>query len=197
MKRSGLKRDPEKAREFVERGRGKLKTDPERARAFEQRGRQSAAALGRGRSASGAQVVPEGQARRAAAPERPRGLRRARFRGPTPAREHTCAKAGCDRRAASFHHWLPQQHIRGYVRSLRLDDDDAEFALTRRLLNDERNVSPFCRDHHADHGSTSHEFEIGEVPQSAYDFAVELGAEWVAKLVQTYRGRFQRPHGAA
>jgi hypothetical protein len=186
MKRSELKRktglsvDPEKG----------LRADPEKTRAWQQRAREAARdeqrrreQVARAQLRSGVpartDLVPRTQLGRV-------GRKRVEFRARRPAREQACAWPGCDRSAASWHHWLTQDAIRAYVRSLRIRDEPEEDRLLRRLLRDERNLSPFCARHHGPHGTTAHEYTWPQVPASACEFARELGREWFAKLRRAY-----------
>lgn len=88
-------------------------------------------------------------------------------------------------RAAGWHHWVPQQHLRAYVRGLRLDPGIAKQYL-RRLLKDERNLYAVCSSCHqnAEHGNTP--FTREEIPASAWDFARELGEWAVVRLERAY-----------
>lgn len=90
------------------------------------------------------------------------------------------------RQGVHWHHWLEQQHLKTYVRTLRLLDDDAarEF---RRLIHDRRNFSAVCVECHGvsglDHGRV---FTFEDVPPAAFAFAGELGGEWLERLRRTY-----------
>lgn len=151
-----------------------LQADPEKARAFAQRRRQRLA-------------------QRAEKRGEPPPLPPVRFRARRPARDQWCARCaerGRRRRADCHHHWLPQQHIRVYVRGLRLSEQTAR-ALLRKLLRDERNLVALCDDCHEAHespGVTSRRLSGEEVPYDARVFALELGPEWAAKLTRLYPG---------
>jgi hypothetical protein len=97
-----------------------------------------------------------------------------------------CARLGIVRRAAHWHHWLAHQHLRVYVRTQRLSDEDAA-TLLRRLLHDRRNISATCLECHGsttlNHGAA---FTFEDVPPAAFAFAGELGPEWLERLRRTY-----------
>jgi hypothetical protein len=171
VKKSALKRDPAKLREFTDRGRGGIKTNPDRTRAFIERGRQS--------SAKALREAAERPARTA--------RRKVHFSSPGPASGYVCAWPGCEKAGKTWHHWLMRQHLKAYVDTLRLRDEGEERGLLRQLLRDPRNIDPFCGDHHGSHGTNSHRFELEQVPASAFEFAGELGSEWAVKLERTYR----------
>jgi hypothetical protein len=139
--------------------RSELRPDPEKVRRWQQRSRE-----------------------RARAPKKPDA--RVTFKARKPARTHRCFR--CGDRATSWHHWLPQQAIRVYVRGLRLTDE-ASRILLRDLLRDERNLSPACHHCNLAENDRSRPFTASEVPASAREFAGELGPEWESKLARRYR----------
>lgn len=181
-RKTGLKADPAKTKAFVGRGRvagaESLRPATKRCKAC----RAQMLAHLRQCPSCGARPVAE------AAEPRATKLPTVRFHARQPARAQDCAEPGCSRKARTWHHWLPQQQIRAYVRSLRLPDSKSR-PLLRRLLRDERNLSPFCGDHHGEHGTTAHEFEHEQVPASAFEFAGDLGPEWRARLERMYPQR--------
>lgn len=143
-----------------------LKADREKTRAWRERSNDAAMERARGR---------EGE--RSAAP--------VRFKAKTPARTQACR---CGERATGWHHWLPQQQIRVYVRGLRLDGRASRRRL-RSLLADERNLIAVCA---ACHDLIDPLLGLGpqarrcDVPASAFEFAAELGAEWLVRLERLY-----------
>lgn len=127
-------------------------------------------------------IRPSGRTRRTAQRRAKRVPFNAVRSGLPPARTLLCSR--CEKRKASnWHHWLPQQHIRAYVRSRRLDEDEAR-ALEYTLLHDRRNLSPLCGTCHDEEGGV---LRPDDVPPSAVFFAVELGGEWIARLNHRYR----------
>lgn len=166
----------------MKRGKGP-KADPEKTRAWQQRSRERAAANARGRSSAPPNLaVPDVD--RFGQP----GARRVEFRARTPAREHTCFK--CKRRKAQhWHHWSPQSHIRAFVRAERIRELRHEAVLLRRLLRDERNLSPVCAGCHGDKALGASRLTREDVPASAFEFAMEMGAEWLERLRGLYPSR--------
>lgn len=83
-----------------------------------------------------------------------------------------------------------------YVRSLRLRDDDEEYAIEKRLIHDSRNLSAVCFGCHGN-GSLEHAAPLRAVgpPASAFEFAAELGPEWLERLRRSYPA--SEPSGAA
>lgn len=115
-----------------------------------------------------------------------------------PAREETCARCSTParpRRADHWHHWLPQQQIRAYVRGLRLSPESTR-AMLRKLLRDERNLVALCAGCHLGHEQpgidTGRRLTAEEVPHAARVFALELGPEWAERLRRLYRSRSDR-----
>jgi hypothetical protein len=88
-------------------------------------------------------------------------------------------------RAVHWHHWLPQESIRVYVRSLRLPDDAAD-GMLRRLLHDRRNISALCLRCHGNTGTVGHGMRRKDVRPDAFEFAAELGPEWLTRLERSY-----------
>lgn len=184
MKRgSGPRANPEKTRQWQQRSAA-------RAAEKQREGSQTGARPGKqtvthkGRSPK----VP-GQIGRNAPPPPPKPGR-VEFRGP-PLVGRSCAQClvrGKSRKAAAWHHWLGQQHIRRYVDAQRIRDDGAERALTRRLIHDERNLSPMCWDCHDAHENVANgpKFPEDLVPDSARIFAAELGPWYVVRLEHDY-----------
>jgi hypothetical protein len=188
----------------VKRGEGP-KADPEKVRAWQQRSRDRAAERAREHRRNMGAGVRRQQERFAGRDLRtdaerlgPPGEKRVVFKARTAARKHRCFR--CGRRAQQWHHWLPQQAIRVYVRGLRLASEDAR-PLLRRLLRDERNLSAVCAGCHAEHespGVDSRRFAAEDVVSTAHEFAAELGPEWASRLVTMYpaAGRSRtRPDG--
>lgn len=100
-----------------------------------------------------------------------------------------CLGLGIERFADHQHHWLAQEHIRVYVRGvpeLRYDEV-ARRRLERKLLNDPRNLSPFCEPRHMAHESGQEPFTREDVKSSAWTFADEIGLAW--RLDRDYLGR--------
>lgn len=101
------------------------------------------------------------------------------FRARVPARTRTCVH--CRHEAQTWHHWLPQEFLRVYMRGLARQQSWAPKVIRRRLrvwLRDERNLSPMCR---ACHDYREHSISGGwtaaEVPAEAWWFARELDDE--------------------
>lgn len=120
-------------------------------------------------------------------PRRPERAARVGFRALTPANAHHCHRerpdgSRCPNMAATWHHWIPQNEIRQYIatRSRLMTPDKAKRAL-RQLLADPRNLSAFCVDCHLSseplqpQWSGFRPFTRAEVPESAIQFAAELG----------------------
>lgn len=135
------------------------------------------------------ELVP-GQIGKRPPPAAPSPLKRVEFRGPMLS-GRSCAQCladGKSRKAAAWHHWLGQQHIRAYVDSQRIRDEGQDRALRRRLLHDERNLSPMCWRCHDDHENVANgrKFAAGLVPEPAREFAAELGPWFVVRLEHDY-----------
>lgn len=176
MKRSG----PPARRKTLSRGEKRLKADPDKTRAFVERARDKARERARAPLASPS--APVGAKRQRPGP--------VKFRPSRPARTEMCARCstpGKPRRADDWHHWLPQQHIRVYVRGLRLSEDTSR-AWLRRLLHDSRNLVALCRACHFDHEGKARRLSGEEVPHTAWTFALELGPEYVERLHRAYPG---------
>lgn len=173
----------------MKRGRGpkrrtRLEVSPEKVRAFEQRGRERAVVERKGRQHLRPGQIGAGSP----APSPEKG--RVEFRGPLLAGRScwACLRRDRSRPGREWHHWLPQRLLREYVRSLRLDAEQARTVL-RRLLHDERNLSPVCltcHDAHEHPGVSNERFGRADVPASAIEFAVELGPEWAERLRRLY-----------
>ncbi|HZR08946.1 MAG TPA: hypothetical protein VFA79_10220 [Myxococcales bacterium] len=115
-------------------------------------------------------------------------MTRVEFHAKRPARTQRCQGRGCGphgHRATSWQHWLPQQALRVYVSGLRLPESEAR-AVLRRLLADERNLSPFCHRFHLASRGGRELFTREMVPVSAWEFARELGEAYVARLERAY-----------
>lgn len=100
------------------------------------------------------------------------------------AKLRVCERCGTAR-ATGWHHWVPQQHLRAYVRSLRLPTPDGR-ALLRRLIHDWRNLTALCDDCHGN-GDETAALCAEDVPASAHEFAATLGPEWVERLAHRYK----------
>jgi hypothetical protein len=125
---------------------------------------------------------------------RRKALREVTFSAAAPARGEMCAwcfERQRFRAATSWHHFLPQEQIRRYVDGLVRTMGKRELVrLLRRLLADERNLVALCFDCHDGHEHTiSGRRGIEVVPASAFEFAGELGPEWVERLRRNYSGR--------
>lgn len=123
-------------------------------------------------------------------PPAPPKLGRVEFRGPL-LTGRSCAQCLADGKstpAAAWHHWLGQQHIRRYVDSLRIRDEGQERSVTRRLIHDERNLSPMCWSCHDLHENVANgrKFAADLVPDTAHVFAAELGPWYTARLAHDY-----------
>lgn len=99
------------------------------------------------------------------------------FNARTPARLYMCARCG-KHRASTWHHWVPVRKLREYVRSQRLPFDDARAQLIV-LVHDERNLSPYALTCHLAAEQHSPPFRVDEIPPSAFEFADELGLDWL------------------
>lgn len=160
--------------------RGKpLRADPEKVREFQRRAREQALERERQKQRDG---LPRGKGLRKTSDSREPPVV---FRAREPARNGKCFR--CRRRANHWHHWTPQQFIRVYVRGLRLPREQAR-PLLRDLLRDERNLVRVCHACHGGHtvASAGSSFTRADVPESAFDFARELGEEYVVRLEREY-----------
>lgn len=186
--RVGSRLDGRVKRSSLKRGKGPA-SDPEKVRAFVQRGREAGArSLREVRDAARAQLTDAARAQ-LAVPDTERfggaGAKAVRFRRRAPASEERCAT--CRRsRAAHWHHWLKQQHVRAYVRSLRIRDDGERRRVEHELLHDPRNLSALCADCHALEDGVAVRLVREDVPASAFEFAAELGGEYTATLLKCY-----------
>jgi hypothetical protein len=166
-----------------------------KTRAWQQRSAVRAAANARAKQAprvmrKGRQQLVPGQLGAKPPPPSPSPKGRVEFRG-MPLAGRSCAiclRLDRSRPARQWHHWIAQQHIRAYVDSLRIRDETQERAVTRRLLHDERNLSPVCFACHDSHENVANgpKFTAADVPESAHAFAAELGAWYVARLEHDY-----------
>lgn len=165
----------------LERGEA-LKPDPEKVREWQQRSR---ARVNR----------RTGEPLDRYAPKKQPGSVRARIAAVdfTPARPasrlpcYPCGLAGVARRAAHWHHWLPQTLIRQRARGLARDVPiELLLADLKRTLADARNLTAMCFDCHMAHEDHPERWERSHVPASALEFAAELGPEWLARLERAY-----------
>lgn len=186
----------------MKRGRGP-RANPRKTREWQQRSAERAAENARDRSRDLPMLRPEavdkkgrgelraGQVGRKPPPEFPGPTRRVEFRGLllTGRSCSVCLRAGRSKQGRQWHHWLGQQHIRAYVDAQRIRDEGEERALTRRLLHDDRNLSPVCFECHDAHENAANgpKFSAGDVPDSAREFAAELGGWFVVRLEHDYR----------
>jgi hypothetical protein len=163
MKRTALKPDPEKVREWLRRS--------------QQRAREA-------QHASQNKVREDVTSAPSKAKSKPKKKAPVTFKPQVSAREFKCER--CRRfKGAHWHHWLPQESIKVYVRGLRLPED-AERARLRVLLHDRRNVSALCVTCHGNTGTLGHRMTRKDVKPSAFEFARELGPEWLARLERSY-----------
>lgn len=170
---------------------------PHKTRDWQQRSAAKAAENARGRerkplvSKKDKNLLVPGQMGRKAPPRPPSPLERVAFRGPllTGKACVICLRNDRSKPARHWHHWIAQQHIRAYVDSQRIRDEGQERALTRRLLHDERNLSPVCFACHDAHENVANgpKFTAADVPDSSREFAAELGGWYVARLQHDYR----------
>lgn len=79
------------------------------------------------------------------------------------------------------HHLISQQHLRSYVRSLRLPEMEAR-KLLRRLLSDVRGSLALCRPCHARLERRFTLLTYEQIPIAAWAFARELGPWATARL---------------
>lgn len=91
----------------------------------------------------------------------------------------------CGHQAQSWHHLLPAQSIRVYVRGLRLSEG-ASRALLRRLLADPRDLAATCLSCHMAHELHVRPLTASQVPDEARELAAELGAECSERLNRHY-----------
>jgi hypothetical protein len=103
-------------------------------------------------------------------------------RGPDHA-PRLCSRCG-RRRASSWHHWLPQEFLRVYMRGLAQSLGWPPLRAQTRLrewLRDEFNLSPMCGRCHGK-GTDDHRelFHRGEVPELAWEFARAIDRELAA-----------------
>lgn len=212
MKQTGLKADPAKVREWQERSRKPLAQDPAKAlkrgaplRAVSERdteGREGmrSSTLRRAGFNEARSVIPPAQRKsnRSGPPTTLQEALTAEFKAKRPARAQTCVRCPQSRPkpATSWHHWVPQEHMRVMMRGLARVASWDPPEVARRLrawLRDERNLSPLCTSCHMageaaprpprnailvgyePPGATS--FAREEVPESSWLFAQELDDE--------------------
>jgi hypothetical protein len=168
-----LRRDTAKAREFVERGRGRIKSDAEAAAAFLRRGREAGARSLRASSSAAAKAKP---ARRAdEGPLSPADWRKAVYE----ASGRRCIISGAraddpfDPRFDA-HHVLPKGELRA-----------------RGLLQyvwDARNGVLLAERVHRQHTDAFLRIPREKVPPAAWEFAAELdaraGTEWATVMLE-------------
>lgn len=148
-----------------------LRADPEKVREFQRRAAENSQLSRRKPLGRGERKAPGPDSR----------AQPVRFQAKEAARRGVCFRCRV-RKADHWHHWTPQQHIRVYVRGLRLPETDAR-RLLRRLLRDERNLSRACRSCHlASEFAPDGRFTWEDVPGSAVEFAAELGPEWSERI---------------
>jgi hypothetical protein len=115
------------------------------------------------------------------------------FKAARPARTQVCARCpqARPRTAASWHHWLPQEHLRVMMRGLAQAGGWTPTQTQRRLrrwLRAGENLTPMCPSCHMDgehstrgaqgtQGERLSGFARDELPASAWEFARELDDE--------------------
>jgi hypothetical protein len=159
--------------------RSQLRPDPEKVRAWMNKSQEAARERARTKQSSN---IPK-----------PRKSSRVEFRPNRSAKQFTCERCKKLRpespstwnRAVHWHHWLPQESLRVYVRGLRLPQDEQNSKLLA-LLHDRRNISALCLNCHGNTGTLGHQMRRSDVKQSAFTFAAELGTEWLARLERSY-----------
>jgi hypothetical protein len=107
------------------------------------------------------------------------------FRARGPARTQDCKRCR-KRKAHHWHHWTPQTTLRTYMRSKSKGEDP--FDIRKELgilLRDDRNLTPLCNSCHAANGIGWTTVPM-KPPESAYEFATELGDEWLVRLERAY-----------
>lgn len=111
------------------------------------------------------------------------------FKAKAPARTQkcTCGAKPKPHRATTYHHWLPQktlrQHARSWAREVNASPENVR-AYLYGLLRDERNLTPMCHQTNLDLENWS--TKRPTPPKSAYEFAAELGEEWLVRLERSY-----------
>jgi hypothetical protein len=161
VKQSALKVDPAKVREWQDSSRTPLAQDPAKALARTQLKAKAPPVRKPGE--------PKPELTMLEALQVP-------FKAKRPARTQACFK--CGKRAAHWHHWVPQEHLRvmmrGLARVMGWEPETVRKNL-RRWLQFEANLSPVCLSCHGNTGTSSHaEFTPDEVPERAVVFAREM-----------------------
>lgn len=155
--------------------RHRLKSDPEKTRAFHQRARAKAAA-------------PKPKPPVDRAPTVREVIAATRFRAKAPANDHYCA-ACRRRRASTWQHWTTQESLRNHVRAIAKDrhyTPRVAGQVLAMLLNDERNLSPFCLPcNMGDHSAAGNVPKVPP-PPAAFEFAAELGEDMLERLRRSY-----------
>jgi hypothetical protein len=167
MKRSGLRSDPEATRDWQQRSRVPLRQDP-------------AKGLKRSGLASRPRVrpVPPRSPGRAAPADSLAAALAVAFKAKRPARTQRCFKCGA--RAHHWHHWVPAEHMRVWMRGLAREMGWGPREVRKRLrawLRDERNLAAVCTGCHGNTSTVHAEFHLALVPSSAFEFARELDDE--------------------
>jgi hypothetical protein len=96
---------------------------------------------------------------------------------------------GCAGPAANRHHVLAQTHLRKHARSECRPDKRAITNREAALIADKRNMVPMCFDCHMSHENWSKRLTREQVPESAWEFARELGEWAVVRLENDYPRR--------
>lgn len=87
-----------------------------------------------------------------------------------------------ERKKIDPHHILPARYIRRYIRSLRLEPEEAK-ELALRLLYDPRNGLCLCRHHHRRHERAYKRVPSSFILAPAWEFAAELDRVVVLELL--------------
>jgi hypothetical protein len=184
--RAGIQRDAAKVRDWQDRSRTPLAKDSAKAlkrsaplratSALEAQGREGMRSSGLRRAFAG--QGPHGEQLVEAEPAVPPELTMqkalaTRFQARVRASGQLCFK--CGRSADAWHHWVPQEHLRVWMRGLAREAGWSPQETRRRLrgwLLDERNLSAVCIGCHGN-ATTTHarEFSRADVPLSAVSFA--------------------------
>jgi hypothetical protein len=201
VERKPLRSDPEKVREWQRQSRvelsrsAPLESGREGMRSTElRRSAPPRSATGWGAAEAAAAERPARRPRRLKQPTEPGELTMTEaLATPFRARESAsvnpdgtprlCSRCG-RRRASSWHHWLPQEFLRVYMRGLAQVLGWTPVQVRRRLrewLGDEFNLSPLCGRCHGK-GTDDHRelFHRGEVPELAWEFARAIDRELAA-----------------
>jgi 5-methylcytosine-specific restriction endonuclease McrA len=99
-------------------------------------------------------------------------------------RRYVCpvCRDGWTRGRMQVHHVVEQKAIKRYVASLRLQGDELNEVLRRRLW-DPRNALAVCTDCHTRHTNAEWRIPLAVVPDAAHEFAAELELEY---LIERY-----------